>query len=147
MKPEERFQTESETEESLNEKEESKRYEETNEEKNSYEFSKAVLSLDEKSKQILFDSLYSAISNTNQRDSVLHLVFTKAKKILRENGTLEGSPETDTEFSNLVSNLSSQVRQVLYDSVCSAIENQNERDTILHILFRKAEKLLAESGK
>nr|WP_306457459.1 hypothetical protein [Leptospira kmetyi] len=128
-------------------KEETKKQEETNEEKNSYEFSKAVLSLDEKSKQILFDSLCSAITNTNQRDSVLHLVFTKAKKILREKGTLEGSPETDTEFSNRVSNLSPQERQVLYDSVCSAIENQNERDTILHILFWKAEKLIAESGK
>ncbi|MDO6383333.1 hypothetical protein [Leptospira santarosai] len=111
------------------------------------EFTKEILALDEIEKQTLFDSLYSAFINSENRDTVLHLVLTKACKLLREKGVLKSTPESDTGFSNRILNLSSQVRQVLFDSVSSAIQNQNSRDTVLHILFWKSEKLLIDSEK
>lgn len=109
------------------------------------EITKEILALDEKAKQTLFDSLISAISNSQNRDTILYLTFAKAYKILRE--TRFGTIETDTEFSNRVQSLSAQDRQALFDSVISATFNQNSRDTILHILFWKAEKLLTESSR
>ncbi|EMJ64589.1 hypothetical protein [Leptospira sp. P2653] len=111
------------------------------------EITKEVLALDEKAKQTLFDSLISAISNSQNRDTILYLTFAKAYKILRETGIRFGTIETDTELSNRVQSLSAQDRQVLFDSVISATFNQNSRDTILHILFWKAEKLLTMSGR
>ncbi|WP_061221919.1 hypothetical protein [Leptospira weilii] len=111
------------------------------------EITKEILALDEKAKQTLFDSLISAISNSQNRDTILYLTFAKAYKILRETGIRFGTIETDTEFSNRVQSLSAQDRQVLFDSVISATFNQNSRDTILHILFWKAEKLLTESSR
>ncbi|WP_061218290.1 hypothetical protein [Leptospira weilii] len=111
------------------------------------EITKEILALDEKAKQTLFDSLISAISNSQNRDTILYLTFAKAYKILRETGIRFGTIETDTEFSNRVQSLSAQDRQVLFDSVISATFNQNSRDTILHILFWKAEKLLTMSGR
>ncbi|EKR56460.1 hypothetical protein [Leptospira interrogans] len=136
-------ETEKVTNENPNIKEETKNQKSTKE----LEFTEEVLALDEISKQTLFDSLYSAFVNTENRDTVLYLVLTKASKLLREKGVLKSSPEKDTEFSNRILKLSSQVRQVLFDSVSSAIENQNSRDTVLHILFWKSEKLLFESEK
>ncbi|EMN89884.1 hypothetical protein [Leptospira weilii] len=111
------------------------------------EITKEILALDEKAKQTLFDSLISAISNSQNRDTILYLTFAKAYKILRETGIRFGTIETDTEFSNRVQSLSAQDRQALFDSVISATFNQNSRDTILHILFWKAEKLLTESSR
>ncbi|UPY81106.1 hypothetical protein FH581_023255 (plasmid) [Leptospira weilii] len=117
------------------------------EDRQDLEITKEILALDEKAKQTLFDSLISAISNSQNRDTILYLTFAKAYKILRETGIRFGTIETDTEFSNRVQSLSAQDRQVLFDSVISATFNQNSRDTILHILFWKAEKLLTESSR
>ncbi|WP_078125844.1 hypothetical protein [Leptospira alexanderi] len=117
------------------------------EDRQDLEITKEILGLDEKSKQTLFDSLISSISNSQNRDTILYLTFVKAYKILRETGIRFGTIETDTEFSNRVQSLSAQDRQVVFDSVISATFNQNSRDTILHILFWKAEKLLTESSR
>ncbi|EQA61435.1 hypothetical protein [Leptospira alexanderi] len=117
------------------------------EDRQDLEITKEILGLDEKSKQTLFDSLISSISNSQNRDTILYLTFAKAYKILRETGIRFGTIETDTEFSNRVQSLSAQDRQVVFDSVISATFNQNSRDTILHILFWKAEKLLTESSR
>ncbi|TGM04832.1 hypothetical protein EHQ76_07245 [Leptospira barantonii] len=111
------------------------------------EISKAVVSLGEKIKQTLFDSLISSITNSGNRDTILYLTLTKAYKLLRENGKRSGTIESDSEFANRVFSLSSQERQILFDSVISSVQNQNSRDTVLHVLFWKAEKLLSHSEK
>ncbi|WP_243394838.1 hypothetical protein [Leptospira adleri] len=105
-----------------------------------------VLELSETDRQNLFDSLYSSVVNQQSRDTVLHILFWKGFRLLNASGLISGTPESETEFAEKVGKLSSQDRQVLYDSVCSSIENQRGRDTVLHVLFWKACKLIREAG-
>lgn len=105
-----------------------------------------VLELSEPDRQNLFDSLYSSVVNQQSRDTVLHILFWKGFRLLNASGLISGTPESETEFAEKVGKLSSQDRQVLYDSVCSSIENQRGRDTVLHVLFWKACKLIREAG-
>lgn len=106
-----------------------------------------ILSLDEKQKQTLYDSLHSSVINNQTRDTVLHLIFTKAVRLLRETGKIRAEETNDTEFAKRIGNLSSRDRQVLFDSVCSSVTNQNDKETVLHILFWKASKLLKDKGE
>ncbi|MCG6170252.1 hypothetical protein [Leptospira sanjuanensis] len=110
------------------------------------DFSKDVLSLPEKEKQTLFDSLYSSFVNGQPRDTVLFLTFTKAFKLLKSANLLK-EEQRENGLSERIQKLSSQERQILFDALSSAITNQNERDTVLHTLFWKAGKLLTEAGK
>lgn len=105
-----------------------------------------VLELSEEDRQNLFDSLSSSVVNQQSRDTVLHILFWKGFRLLNASGLISGPPEIETEFAEKVGKLSSQDRQVLYDSVCSSIENQRGRDTVLHVLFWKACKLIREAG-
>ncbi|RHX90271.1 hypothetical protein DLM76_20625 [Leptospira yasudae] len=118
------------------------------EEKNDNEtdtfLSNLILKLESDKIQNLFDSLVSSVVNKQARDTVLHLLFTKGIRVLRESGLLEGSPEKDTSFAIAIGKLPENERQVLFDSVCSSIENHKGRETVLHILFWKASKLVRE---
>ncbi|RHX83304.1 hypothetical protein DLM78_22400 [Leptospira stimsonii] len=105
-----------------------------------------ILELSEQDRQNLFDSLYSSVVNQQSRDTVLYILFWKGFRLLNASSLISGTPESETEFAEKIGNLSSQDRQVLYDSVCSSIENQRGRDTVLHVLFWKACKLIREAG-
>ncbi|EMN89452.1 hypothetical protein LEP1GSC108_0391 [Leptospira weilii str. UI 13098] len=105
-----------------------------------------VLELGPEDRQNLFDSLNSSVVNNQFRDTVLHILFWKGFRLLRIAGLVSGTEDSDTDFAEKIGKLSSQDKQVLYDSVCSSLDNQRSKDTVLHVLFWKACKLIREAG-
>ncbi|TGM99722.1 hypothetical protein [Leptospira yasudae] len=117
---------------------------EVNENEQDTFLSNLILKLEDSKVQNLFDSLVSSVVNKQSRDTVLHLLFTKGIRVLRESKLLQITQEEDTSFALLIGSLPESERQVLFDSVCSSIENHKGRETVLHILFWKASRLVRE---
>ncbi|EQA55397.1 hypothetical protein [Leptospira kmetyi] len=152
MQTEEQFQEneniENENPECQTDTDQSEKRNNKSEEKNDNEtdtyLSNLILKLDNDKIQNLFDSLVSSVVNKQSRDTVLHLLFTKGIRVLRESGFLESSSENDTSFALEIGKLPETERQILFDSVCSSIGDHKGRETVLHILFWKASKLVRE---